>query len=270
MHTDITLLTLDHPGAHDPVYRLRRDHIAQLAQTFHEKGGAIPRAHYTAEETAVWRQVFLRLAPLHERLARRSYLEGKKRLNLNEHTIPELADLSAILQEHKGFVLHPIGGLVDSRSFLATLATRTMLCTQYIRHGSKPEYTPEPDVIHELIGHAPTFLDPEIVSITELFGETATRVDDEGLSQLERLYWFTLEFGLIEEPEGIRMLGAGILSSIGECERAFAPTTKRIPFDLEAIVSTPYDFSAMQPHYVICPPLPELHMKIAKFCEQLT
>lgn len=269
MHTDITILALDHPGANDPTYRARRNDIAAAAQRFREHGGDIPHIHYTADETAVWGHVFRLLEPLHTKHARTRYREDKARLGLAANRIPELAELTDKLAQHRSFALHPIEGLVDARTFLSTLAKRVMLCTQYIRHGSKPEYTPEPDVIHEIIGHVPTFLDPDIVALTAVIGETAMRVDQDALTMLERLYWFTLEFGLIQEQDEIKALGAGVLSSVEECRRAFAPETKRIAFDLDAITSSPYDFSSIQPHYVICPPLPELRKIIETFCANL-
>lgn len=270
MHTDITLLALDHPGAHDPLYRARRDEIARAASSFRERGGPIPRIGYTSDETALWYSVCSRLFSLHAMHARERYLGDKERLAIADDRIPELADLSERLSLTGGFSLHPVEGLIDSRAFLSTLAHRVMLCTQYLRHASRPEYTPEPDIIHEVIGHAPSFLDPDIVELTAAIGETAAHVSESSLGMLERLYWFTLEFGLIDEPGHVRALGAGVLSSVAECRRAFAPGTPRVRFDIEDIVTTPYDFSSLQPHYVVCPPLPQLRRKVEAFCATLS
>ncbi len=270
-HTDLTLLPLDHPGAQDPSYRARRDQIAAAARQFHLDGGAFPVISYTEEEHATWRVATSNLRHLHRQHACKLHREASERLQVDEHRIPALKDLSNRLMTLSGFRLEPIEGLVDSRSFLSRLADRTMLCTQYIRHHSRPDYTPEPDIIHEVIGHVPTFTDPDIVAFSEFIGRLARVADAQQLIELERLYWFSLEFGLIQEDGGIKIFGAGLLSSFGEMPHAYSDEVTRKPFSVAEVIKTPFDFSAMQNTLFVIPSFAELRqMTEAHFAPPLT
>ncbi|MFN0123345.1 MAG: phenylalanine 4-monooxygenase [Blastocatellia bacterium] len=253
-YEEISLLPIDHPGAHDPAYRARRDLIAGLARQYREDaGGGIPRVSYTAREQAVWRHVCARLDRAQRRRACSSYLEARQRLGIGADRIPQMADISAKLTRLSGFRLAPVEGLVETRAFLSWLAQRTMLCTQYLRHHSRPEYTPEPDIVHEFIGHAPMFTNPDFADFSQFIGEGAVLATDAQLEQLGRLYWFTVEFGLIAEGSETRAFGAGLLSSYGELEHAFSRAVERRPFNLKQVINTSYDYSGMQPALYVIP-----------------
>ncbi|MBI4472223.1 MAG: phenylalanine 4-monooxygenase, partial [Acidobacteria bacterium] len=262
---DIAILDLDHPGAKDPEYRKRRNYIAEMAKYYREHGG-VPVIEYTDQEHEVWRIVNSRLSVLHEKHASRIYLESKDRLKIPTDHIPQLNDLSGRLEKFHGFRLEAIEGLVDSRSFMGKLAQRVMWCTQYIRHASRPEYTPEPDVVHEVVGHVPTFVDRDFVELSELIGRAALAVSDEQLAEVERVYWYTIEFGLIEERGAVKAYGAGLLSSFGELEAAFSGRVPWKPFVLEEVLNTPYDYSHMQPHFFIVPSFAFLRQEIERLC----
>src|SRR5688572_15551964 len=133
---DIALLELDHPGANDPVYRLRRAAIAELASRY-RKSGAISDVAYTAEETETWRIAVSRLQELHRKNASARYLRAARNLDIGPERIPQLSELNAKLAGAGGFRLAPVEGLIDGKAFLSELAGRTMLCTQYIRHASR-------------------------------------------------------------------------------------------------------------------------------------
>lgn len=253
MHTDLSILPIDHPGAHDHEYRKRRNIIAQAAIDFRKSHKNIPIIEYTDTEHATWQTAVTQLAPLHEKHACSLYLQARARLSIDQQQIPQLNTLSQNLTKLHGFRLEPIEGLVDSRSFLSRLADRVMLCTQYIRHNSRPDYTPEPDIIHEVIGHVPTFTDSDIVAFSEFLGRVALKANQTVLEQLERLYWFTLEFGLIQEKEDIKVFGAGILSSFGEMKHVFSKEVIHRPFRLEDVIRTPFDFSSLQTQVFIVP-----------------
>lgn len=245
---DITLLALDHPGANDPAYRARRDEIAALARNFgRDPGPGVPDVAYTDEETATWRYAVSRLETAHAGGASAAYLRAKRNLEIGPERIPQLRELNARLVGFHGFSLAPVEGLIESRAFLSKLAGGVMLCTQYIRHASRPEYTPEPDIVHELVGHAPTFTDKDIVDFTRLVGRAATTATEEQLRRLERLYWFTIEFGLVEEAGEPKAYGAGLLSSFGELAHCRSAEVERRPFRMAEVLATPFDFSAMQP-----------------------
>ena len=251
---EISLLPLDHPGAHDPAYRARRDFIADLARQYRQDPAhRIPDVAYLPEEAAVWTRVCCRLEQAQQRHACSFYLEARKRLGISCLVVPQLRELSERLTEATGFRLAPIEGLVETRAFLSWLGKRTMLCTQYVRHSSRPEYTPEPDLVHEVIGHIPMLTVPDFADFSQAIGLGAAIANEEQLEQLGRLYWFTVEFGLIEEGSEIKAFGAGLLSSFGELAHAFSDRVERRPFDLEEIIHTPYDYSDMQPVLYVIP-----------------
>jgi phenylalanine-4-hydroxylase len=235
---DLVQLDPDHPGFRDPDYRARRNAIARVALSF--QGGPVPRVEYTAAENDTWRAVQESLAPLHDRYACAQYREGAGVVSLERGSVPQLADVNRSLERATGFTMRPVAGLVGDRTFLGYLHHRTFLATQYIRHPSRPLYTPEPDVVHELIGHAPTFCEPSFAALNRAFGEAAERVDAETLARVARLYWYTLEFGVCRERGALKAYGAGLLSSSGELG-GFEQRSALQPFDPAVIAETPYD-----------------------------
>jgi phenylalanine-4-hydroxylase len=240
---DLVTLDQDHPGFRDPVYRQRRNEIARIALGY-VVGQPVPRIDYSEAEHAVWRKVWEELTPLHERHACRQYLDSLERLALDRTRIPQIADVNRHLLPQTGFQMIPVAGLVSSRVFLSNLAQGNFLSTQYIRHSSQPLYTPEPDVVHEMVGHAGTLFDPTLAALNRLFGAAASEVDDQGLAELERVYWYSMEFGLVEQDGLTRAYGAGLLSSFGELERFAAADIRR--FDPEEAAARPYDPTTYQ------------------------
>lgn len=249
---DINQLHLDHPGANDEEYRTRRDYIASLAKKFRETG-VITDVDYDEREQNIWRIVATRLEEIQARRASKFYLQAKRDLGISNDRIPQLSEMNRRLKELSNFRLAPIEGLVETRGFLSWLSYRTMLSTQYIRHHSRPEYTPEPDIVHEAIGHIPMFTNRSFADFSQFIGHGARIATDEQLEELGRLYWFTVEFGLIEENSELKAYGAGLLSSFGELENAFTDKVERREFDLERVINTPYDYSEMQPILYVVP-----------------
>jgi phenylalanine-4-hydroxylase len=249
---NINQLHLDHPGANDPAYRERRNYIASLAKNFRDTG-EITDVDYTEEEQGVWRKVAGQLEELHQQRASQFYLDAKRDLGFSNDRIPQLTDMNRRLKELTGFRLAPIEGLVETRAFLSWLSFRTMLSTQYIRHHSKPEYTPEPDIVHEAIGHIPTFTNKNFADYSQFIGHGARIANDRQLEELGRLYWFTVEFGLKEEDGEIKAYGAGLLSSVGELEHAFGDDVERRPFDFEEVINHDFSYSDLQPVLYVIP-----------------
>ncbi|HMJ07517.1 MAG TPA: phenylalanine 4-monooxygenase [Pyrinomonadaceae bacterium] len=249
---DINELHLDHPGANDAAYRTRRDYIAGLAKKFRETG-VITDVEYNGQEQEIWRTVANRLEEIQARKASKFYLQAKKDLGISNDRIPQLTEMNRRLKALSNFRLAPIEGLVETRAFLSWLSWRTMLSTQYIRHHSRPEYTPEPDIVHESIGHIPMFTNRSFADFSQFIGHGARLASDAQLEELGRLYWFTVEFGLIEEDGDVKAYGAGLLSSYGELENAFTDKVERRPFELEQVINTPYDYSEMQPILYVIP-----------------
>jgi phenylalanine-4-hydroxylase len=269
-HEDISILPIDHPGAHDPIYRARRNYIAELAIGFREHPeSGIPKVPYNSIEDETWTKVVGKLKPLHKSHVSKTLLQASEKLNIPLDHVPQLKVLNQELKKFHGFSLEPIGGLVESRAFLTALKHRVMLCTQYIRHSSKPEYTPEPDIVHEVVGHVPSFTDQELVDFSIMIGKLSERASASELQELERLYWYTIEFGLIKEENEVKAFGAGLLSSIGELQNSFSPEVEKKDFNLIEVINTPFDFSKMQTKLFIMPSLTQVRKSAEKHFKHL-
>lgn len=240
-HTEEDLVPLDpdHPGFRDEEYRRRRNEIARLALGY-RTGDAVPRVVYTEGEQAVWRTVWEHLAPLHVRYACREWRQSAAILDLDRARIPQLSEVNERLTMGSGFQMIPVAGLIAGRHFLSEMGRGVFLSTQYVRHHTVPLYTPEPDVVHELVGHAAGLFHPAIASLSRLFGAAAARASDADMKKLELVYWYTLEFGLVVEDGVRKTYGAGLLSSFGELARIDEHPDVR-PFDPEAAGAIPYD-----------------------------
>jgi phenylalanine-4-hydroxylase len=238
-------LAHDHPGANDPEYRERRNEIAALALAW-EPGTPVPDVRYAEDEQNVWRTVCRELAPKHERLAIREFIEAKEALDLPASEVPSLDLVSERLKPITGFGYLPAAGLVPLREFYGSLSERLFHSTQYVRHPAMPLYTPEPDIIHEVIGHGHLLATPTFSELHRLTGEATHRLkDEENLRFLSRVFWFTVEFGVVVEEGELRAYGAGILSSYGEIDE-FRDMELR-PIDLAEMGTAEYDITQYQP-----------------------
>ncbi len=255
VETAVPTLPPGHPGEGDPIYIARRSALSSLVASVGEPGAALPGVQYTEDETEVWRAVMDRLSNLHEIHAASAYLQGFRRLGLSASRPPAPGSLAQRLKEQTGFGLVLTDGLLDARVFLSHLGERRQPCTVYLRHGSRPDYTPEPDLVHEAVGHAPMLTDPEAARLNEVIGHAAARASIRQLEALLRLYWFTLEFGLVEERSGLRAYGAGLLSSFGELPHAFSDAVDRRPFKLEEVIEQEYAHDRMQDVLFVAPGL---------------
>lgn len=243
---DVTVhLSDEHPGVHDPEYRARRNAIAALALDY-RPGDPVPRVEYTDDEQQVWRIVSAELARKHRKYACTEVLEAASRLALPTDRIPQLDEVSAALRPLTGFRYVPAAGLVPLREFFGSFADRIFHATQYIRHHSAPLYTPEPDAIHEVIGHANQIASPRFAAIYETVGTAVARLETEqALKFLADVFWFSMEFGVVREHGEIRCYGAGLLSSYGEIDE-FRHADLR-PLDVAAMGTATYDITRYQP-----------------------
>jgi len=229
----------DHPGFRDPEYRARRNAIAQIAMGY-RPGEPIPSAPYTDLEHDVWRTVWQALGPAHRAHACAEYLNCIERLAFDPDRIPQLSEVSKKVEALSGFRLEPVAGLVEPRVFLESLANGVFLCTQYIRHYSTPLYTPEPDIVHEILGHAVTLASRRFAEINRMFGEAVKRTKSKAdLDRLARVYWFTIEFGVLRENGEVKAYGTGLLSSAGELEEM--REAELCPLDLAVASNHNYD-----------------------------
>jgi phenylalanine-4-hydroxylase len=235
----------DHPGFHDRAYRARRAAIARVGAAY-QPGSPIPDVTYTAEEDEVWRVVSVELAGRHRRFACAEYLRGAERLVLPRDRVPQLREVDERVRELSGFRIRPVPGLVPTREFYGALADRTFLSTQYIRHHSVPFYTPEPDIVHEIIGHANMLASPVLADLYEAAGRASRRAEsDEALEFFSRVFWFTLEFGVVREAGELKAYGAGLLSSYGEIVEF--RDAEMLPWDIYAMGTQDYDITRYQP-----------------------
>jgi len=238
-HVAIVPLDPDHPGFRDREYRARRNAIANIAMTY-TPGSPIPAAPYTELEHGVWKAIWQALGPAHREHACAEYLGCIERLAFDADRIPQLDEVSRKVEAISGFRLEPVAGLVEPRVFLESLARGVFLSTQYIRHHSTPLYTPEPDVAHEIIGHAVTLASTRLAELNRLFGEAVTRTEERSeLDRLARVYWFTIEFGVLRENGRLKAYGTGLLSSAGELSEMHK--AKLRPLDINAAADHVYD-----------------------------
>jgi phenylalanine-4-hydroxylase len=186
------------------------------------------------------------LAAKHERFACAAYRQGAAALTLPTERVPQLREVDARVRELSGFRIEPVPGLVPTRVFYGALARRTFLSTQYIRHHSMPLYTPEPDIVHEIVGHANMLANPVFAELYDSAGRASVRATGEAAHAFfSKVFWFTLEFGTVWEAGELRAYGAGLLSSYGEID-VFRMADVR-PWDLAAMGTLDYDITRYQP-----------------------
>lgn len=266
---DISKLDLTHPGANDKKYRVRRNEIAEVAKKWRATGGEIPEVIYSDTENKTWEIIFKKLAKLHAELASNNYIRSKDALKFPTEKIPQLKKVNADLNALSGFGVEPVEGLVDAQTFLSSFERRVMPCSQFIRHHLKPEYTPEPDIVHEVVGHVPMFVDPDFVEFSEMIGRAARLAKPAELTKLERLYWFTVEFGLIKEKGKLKVYGAGLLSSVGEIVHSLSDEVERHDFEIEKVIAQDYDFYKMQDKLFVIDSFKDLKNQSEKFLNQI-
>jgi phenylalanine-4-hydroxylase len=261
-------LAHDHPGANDPEYRRRRSEIASAALEW-RPGQPAPAIEYSAEEIEVWRTVCRELGRKHADLAIREYCEGVERLALPTDRIPTLDEVSERLEPISGFRYLPAAGLVPLAEFYRSLAQRRFFSTQYVRHPEVPLYTPEPDIIHEVIGHGHLLATPTFSELHRLAGEAAVRLHDEdNVKFLSKVFWFSLEFGVVWEDGEVRAYGAGILSSYGEIDE-FRGMEHR-PIDLIEMGTADYDITQYQPVLYLAESVDEIVETVGGFFRTCT
>jgi phenylalanine-4-hydroxylase len=238
-------LAADHPGFADPEYRRRRGEIAALAAGY-VPGQPIPDVEYTEVESELWQVISEHLAEQHRRFACAEVVRAGRALALPRDRVPQLREVTERLGTLTGFRMEPVPGLVPTRTFYGALGHRRFLSTQYLRHPSVPLYTPEPDLAHEVIGHGTTLASPTLAKLYELAGMASSRAEtDDALEFFSRVFWFTVEFGVVHERGAPRAWGAGLLSSYGELE-VFQQAELR-PVDIWEMGTTSYDITHYQP-----------------------
>ena len=263
---DATELELDPgtPGLDDPEYIARRQELFALTRRHRLGNLGPPRIEYTADETRVWREVGPKLDELHVKYASEIYLTAKRALAINATEVPQMRHLSDRLKRETNMHLVPAEGSLAYRTFYEYIAGRGFPVTQFLRHGSHPEFTPEPDMIHDCLGHVPPLMNQDYAELLTLIGKAAaTTQKGEQVLALKRFSWFSVEFGLIEEHGEAKVFGAGILSSTGEIPNAlFSKDVTRRPFVTDDVIAQDYDPTYMQTTLFVAPSLPFLRREL--------
>ncbi|WP_066826984.1 phenylalanine 4-monooxygenase [Sphingomonas mali] len=217
-------------------------------------------AHYTAEEHATWDTLFARQAKLLPGRASEAYLRGLDVLKLSKPGIPDFEELSERLMKLTGWQVVAVPGLVPDDVFFDHMANRRFVAGNFIRRPDQLDYLQEPDVFHDVFGHVPMLADPVFADYLVAYGQGGQRaLGLDALKYLGRLYWYTVEFGLIAEPEGLRIYGSGIVSSYAESQFALDdPSPNRIGFDLARVMRTEYRIDDFQQNYFVIPSFDEL------------
>lgn len=215
---------------------------------------------FTAEEHAVWDTLYERQIKLLPGRASKAFLRGLDLLKLSESGIPNFEELSERLMKATGWQVVAVPGLVPDDVFFDHMANRRFVAGNFIRRADQLDYLQEPDVFHDVFGHVPLLADPVFADYMEAYGRGGLRALEHGaLKQLSRLYWYTVEFGLIEEDDDLRIYGAGIVSSHGESRYALdSDSPNRIGFDLKRVMRTEYRIDDFQQNYFVIPSFDEL------------
>jgi phenylalanine-4-hydroxylase len=269
---DVTELELEagHPGLGDEKYVERRKELFAVCRRHRLEKLGPPLIDYTPEERRIWRDVAPKLDELHRKHACTTYLTGKDSLAIGWSEIPQLRLLSDRLEIETQMHLVPAEGALPYRTFYEYIADRGFPVTQFIRHGSHPEFTPEPDMIHDCLGHVPSLMNRDYAELLTLIGKAvATTNKGEQVLALKRFSWFSIEFGLIEEAGETKVFGAGILSSTNEIPYSlFSSEVTRKPFVTDVVIETDYDPSRMQDHLFIAPSLPFLRRELTNLVDR--
>src|SRR5271165_6656361 len=216
---------------------------------------------YTAEDHCTWVTLYERQAALLPGRACDEFLAGLGALDLHGTGIPDFCALSEKLQALTGWRVVAVPGLVPDHVFFEHLANRRFPASRFIRSPQQLDYLPEPDVFHDVFGHVPMLTHPVFADYMQAYGKGGQRALSEfgALKNLARLYWYTVEFGLIEKPEGLRIYGSGIVSSRAESIYSVeSPSPNRIGFDLERVMRTEYRIDDFQESYFVIGSFDEL------------
>ena len=204
-------------------------------------------SRYTAEDHAVWGLLFERRMTALERTASRKFLEGADCIGLRRDRVPDLEAINARLASLTGWSAVGVGGFLPAAQFFRCLSERRFPTTLIVRTRAQLDYLPEPDIFHDVFGHVPLHSDPTFADFLQRFGALAAAARTaEETEQMARLFWFTVEFGLIRERGETRIYGSGLVSSHGDAQNALGAGCERRPFSLDAVIAQPFAIDRLQ------------------------
>jgi phenylalanine-4-hydroxylase len=218
-----------------------------------EVGNGLPEfltqdyAKYTQEDHDTWKMLYSRRMDSLKDNGSEIYLSGARLIGLEPNKLPNLNDVNARLAARTGWAAVGVGGFMPPVVFFRCLAARRFPTTLTIRPRAKLDYLPEPDIFHDVFGHVPLHADPVFADFLQHFGAlAAVSPGEKETEEMARLFWFTVEFGLIKEAGRTKVYGSGLISSHGDAANALGPNCDRRPFDLDAVIAQPYEIDRMQ------------------------
>lgn len=215
--------------------------------------------HFTSEENKTWKILFERQIKTIQKRACDDFVQGLEKLNFSPNYVPQCIEVSEILQKTTGWSVVPVEAMISITDFFTLLSQRQFPAASFIRLREELDYLQEPDIFHELFGHCPLLTHPAYANFCEWYGQTALQVSEEARSFLGRLFWYTIEFGLMNTPQGVRVYGGGILSSHQETIYALeSEVPERLPFNISQMLTTAYDYDRIQPLYFVLDSLDQL------------
>ncbi len=220
---------------------------------------------WTADENLIWQQLITRQLACIKDKACDEYYDGLAKLNLPLDRIPQLSEVSKVLKETTGWQCHPVPALIGFGEFFRLLSEKKFPVATFIRSREEMDYLQEPDIFHEIFGHCPLLTNASFANYTEAYGKMGLNATKEQRIFLARLYWFTIEFGLLDTPKGLRIYGGGIISSPSETDYALNNVdVERQHFNILDVLRTPYRIDIMQPVYYMLSKVSDLD-EIRKF-----
>lgn len=245
----------------EPCARRRRE----ITEAIRSAGGL--NSHpvvYSTEEDLLWGTMLSKLNAMHPRVASSRYLQAKERLPLPVTHTPRIDDLGRRLNSLTGFRLLPVDGLAPAREFYGRFGDDIFSTTMYLRCPSRPHYSPEPDMLHELVGHVVMLADPLFADLYRLFGKAANNAaSEQDLQAISQVFWFTMETGLVQEDGRAKAYGAALLSSSGELAKLDTCPVEK--FSIQGMITSDYDISTYQGRLFIAQSVEEMVCEVRSF-----
>ncbi len=226
---------------------------------------------YTEDDQEAWRKLFERQMAYLATNASKTYLDGAKAINLRPDGIPSVDDINSRLKPMTGWQSRPVPGYLPAKAFFSCLSRREFPTTIVIRPKDKLDYLPEPDIFHDIFGHVPLHADPIFADFLQTYGKAALHCDDDHHTErLARLFWFTVEFGLIKEDGRLKVYGSGLISSPGESKHSLvSPEVERRPFDLDTVCDTSFEIDRYQPILYVLESFEQLRDAMNTYAERV-
>jgi phenylalanine-4-hydroxylase len=225
---------------------------------------------YTSADHEVWQILYARRMEQLESTASRIFLDGAKLIGLAPNEIPNLDEVNRRLGPRTGWNAVPVGGFLPAKEFFASLSARRFPTTVTIRSRESIDYVPEPDIFHDVFGHVPLHSDPPFADFLQKFGQTAAMArTPEEVEMMARLFWFTIEFGLIDENSKPKIYGSGLISSSGDAANALGPTCNRRPFTLDGVISQSFRIDQLQDTLFVVDAFDQLYEAVDAITERM-